>query len=189
MKRKISIKKTAGAENFYGIIPPKPPLREYTGWTEFVEHSLITALTEREKNMVIDYLTKIHQREMDQFVVKGDLFEVTKANEKMTLDYKPVCYELFRTMINKVIEKELKKSLYNLKIKELDVDVNLSGFYYYVDNDILKNFMRQAFIRKLFTAEVFKKVSLLNFSSLEDDFMNLFIDCLKKLNLIDKSVR
>jgi len=49
--------------------------------------------------------------------------------------------------------------------------------------------MRQAFIKKLFTAEVFKKVSLSNFSSLEDDVMNLFIECLKKLNLIDQSVR
>lgn len=190
MKRKISIKKTASVEDFYGIIPPKPPLREYTSWTEFIEHSLVTGLTEREKNMVIDYLSKIHQREMDQFVVKGDLFEVTKANEKITLNYKPVCYELFRTMVDEVIEKELKKSLYNLKIKELDVDVNLSDFYSSVDNvDTLKTFMRQAFIRKLFTAEVFKKVSLLNFRSLKDDFMNLFIECLKKLNLIDKSAR
>jgi len=190
MKRKISIKKTASVEDFYGIIPPKPPLRQYASWTEFIEHSRVTALNEREKNLVIDYLSKIHERETERLVVKGDLFEVTVANERIRLNYKPVCYELFRTMINKVIEKELKKSLYNLKIKELDVDVNLSGFYSSVDDlDTFKTFMRQAFIKKLFTAEVFKKVSLSNFNSLEDDVMNLFIECLKKLNLIDQSVR
>ena len=94
--------------------------------------------------------------------------------------------------IAKLVSMLIKEdfNLYNLKIKELDVDVNLSGFYSSVDDlDTLKTLMRQAFIKKLFTAEVFKKVSLSNFSSLEDDVMNLFIECLKKLNLIDQSVR
>lgn len=187
MKRRISLKKTADASNFTGIVPAKPPLREYVSWNEFVtnwENSL-TPLTEKEKDMVLNYLTKLHEREMELIVLKGELFDVVRKNSNIFLRGNPICVTLFKSMIDKKIKEELKKNFFNLKIEEMGIDLNLS--YLYRDEIIdFKDYMRLAFIKNYFSAEVFKKAVLLNYDSLgEETVVYTFIFCLNSLGLAD----